>query len=175
VLLGGGMAAAVAGLSAGCGSKPLRETIRSGAKVARADIAALNMLLDVEHYATAAYIAGAPLLKDPAAKAIQQLLSQEIAHAVELSDLIRRAGGKANKPRSTYDLGHPQSAGDVLALLERSERAQLNAYLHALPQLSGGRLRSAIAAIFANDAQHLTVLRWQTGQAPVPTALVVGG
>ena len=174
MLLGGGTAFATAGLLSGCGTKPLREKIRGGAKVSRADIDALNGLLDVEHYAIAAYTAGAPLLGHTAAKAAQQILSQELAHAVELGDLITRAGGKANKPRSTYDLGHPGTANEVLVLLERAEQAQLTAYLDVIPRVGGGRLRAALAAIFANDAQHLTVLRWQTGQAPVPAALVVG-
>jgi bacterioferritin (cytochrome b1) len=174
MLLGSGVAVATAGLLSGCGAKPLREKIRSGAKVPPSAVDSLNALLNVEHYAIAAYTAGAPLLGRQAAKAAQQLLSQELAHAVELSDLITRAGGKPNKPHSSYDLGHPRTANEVLALLERSEQAQLKAYLEVIPRLEAGRLRAALAAIFANDAQHLTVLRWQTGQAPVPTALVLG-
>jgi rubrerythrin len=174
MLLGGGTALATAGLLSGCGTKPLREKIRGGAKVSRADVEALNGLLDVEHYAIAAYTAGTPLLGRTAAKAARQILSQELAHAVELGDLITRAGGKANKPRSTYNFGHPSTASEVLMLLERAEQAQLSAYLEAIPRVGGGRLSAALAAIFANEAQHLTVLRWQTGQAPVPAALVVG-
>jgi hypothetical protein len=62
----------------------------------------------------------------------------------------------------------------VLALLKRLEQAQLRAYLDAIPQLSGGKVRAAVAAIYANDAQHLALLRWQTGEAPAPAALVTG-
>jgi Ferritin-like domain len=173
--LGGGAAAASAALLSACsGSKPLREVVRGRGKVTRADVEPLNALLDVEHYAIAAYAAGVPLLRPHSlpAKAAVQFLAQELAHAVQLSDLIRQAHAKPHRPRSTYALGHPRGEQDVLALLKRLEQAQLRAYLDAIPRLSGGPLRAAVAAIFANDAQHLAVLRWQTGEAPAPSALV---
>jgi hypothetical protein len=142
--------------------------------VPRSDATALNALLDVEHYAVAGYAAGIPLLHEPQAKAAVQFLAQELAHTVQLSDLIKRAHGKPNRPAASYDLGHPRSSEDVLALLKRLEQAQLRAYLDAIPQLSGGKVRAAVAAIYANDAQHLALLRWQTGEAPAPAALVTG-
>jgi hypothetical protein len=168
--------AATAGLLAGCsGSKPLRLKVRSGVKVARGDVAILNELLGIEQYTIAAYTAGIPLLRRPAAKAAKQFLGQELAHAQSLTDLIKQAGGKAAKPSASYALGNPATEPQVLALLEALEGRQLAAYVQMIPRLSPGRLRSAVAAIFANDAQHLTVLRTQLGQDPVPTAFVSGG
>jgi ferritin-like protein len=169
-------AAAAAGLIAGCsGSKPLRLQVRSGVKVARGDVAILNGLLDIERHTIAAYTAGIPLLRRPAAKAAQQFLSQELAHAQSIADLIKQAGGKAAKPRARYDLGNPKTEPQVLALLEALEGRQLAAYVQKIPGLSPGRLRSAVAAIFANDAQHLAVLRTELRQDPVPAAFVSGG
>jgi Ferritin-like domain len=174
-LLAAGASGAGALLLASCaGSKPLRVKVRSGSKVLPADIEILNGLLDLEHYAIAAYTAGIPLLRRPALKAAQQFLGQEFAHAGALTDLVKQAGGKANKSRASYDLGHPRSTADVLALLARLERAQLTAYVEMIPHLSFGRVRSAVAAIFANDAQHLAVLRSLAGRAPVPAAFVNG-
>jgi hypothetical protein len=171
--LGGGLAATAGLLLTACsGQKALRIKVRSGAKVTRTDVPALNVLLDVEHYAIAAYAAGIPLLHKPQSDAAVQFLAQELAHTVQLSELIRRAGGKPNRPHASYDLGHPRSAEDVLALLKHLERAQLGAYLEAIPRLSGGPVRAAVASIFANEAQHLAMLRWQTGEAPAPAALV---
>jgi bacterioferritin (cytochrome b1) len=162
-------------LTACSGAKPLREKVRSGGKATRADVEPLNTLLDLEHHAVAAYAAGIPLLQAPQAQAAaQQFLAQELAHATQLSDLIRLARGKPNRPRARYDLGQPQGAGDVLALFMRLEQAQIRAYLHALPRLSNGPLRGAMASILANDAQHLAMLRWNTGQSPVPAARVTG-
>jgi hypothetical protein len=61
-----------------------------------------------------------------------------------------------------------------VALLKRLERLQIRTYLETIPRLSGGRVRAAMAAILANDAQHLAMLRWQAGGPPAPAALVTG-
>jgi Ferritin-like domain len=173
-LTGGAAAAGVAWLS-GCGSGgPLREKVRSGAKVARVDVEPLNTLLDVEYYAIAAYAAGIPLLHEPQSTAAMQFLGQEMAHSVQLQDLIGQTGETPHRPKVSYELGHPRAADEVLALLQRVEKTQLRVYLDVLPRLSGGKVRSAVVSIFANEAQHLGMLRWETGQAPVPAALVTG-
>jgi Ferritin-like domain len=174
MLARGGAAAALAAVLAGCGSKPLRIRVRGGARATPADVENLNRLLAVEHYGVAAYTAGIPLLQPSQVKAAKQFLGQELAHVVELSDLIKKAGGKAVKPQARYDVGRPQSSGDVLALLMRAEQAQLDGYLSAIPRLSGGRLKSTISAIYANDAQHLAVVRSELGQPPVPAAFATG-
>ena len=63
---------------------------------------------------------------------------------------------------------------DVLRLLHKIERAQINAYLDAIPKVSLGSTRAALAAVLANDAQHISVLRLSLGRRPIPTALVTG-
>ncbi|HLY48959.1 MAG TPA: DUF4439 domain-containing protein [Solirubrobacteraceae bacterium] len=163
-----------AALLAACGGKPLREKIRGSATVAPSDVAPLNDLLDVEHHAIAAYAAGIPLLAAPESTAAMRFLGQELAHTVQLSDLIHRAGGKPRRPAASYDLGHPTQPAEVLALFKELEQAQLRAYLGAFSRLSPGKVRSTIAAIYANDAQHLAMLRWQAGESPAPSALVTG-
>jgi hypothetical protein len=175
---GGGSAAVAAfGLVAACSdsSKPLRLKVRSGVTVQRADVAALNGLLDLEQHTIAAYAAGIPLLRRSAAKAGQQFLAHELAHAQALSDLVKRAGGKPGKPRPSYNLGSPTTEAQVLTLLRGLEDEQLTAYTRMMPLLSPGRLRSAVVAIFANDAQHVAVLREQLGESPIPAAFVTGG
>jgi Ferritin-like domain len=175
LLLSGGAGAATAAFLAACsGAKPLREKVRGGGKVSRADVAPLNTLLDVEHYAIAAYAAGIPLLHSPQAESGIQFLAQELAHAVALSDLIRKAKGKPHRPQASYDLGHPQTPAEVMALLKRIEQTQLRTYLATLARLQGPGSRSAAVSIMANDAQHLAMLRWQTGESPTPAALVTG-
>lgn len=175
LLAGGVGAVGVAMLAACSGSKPLRVKVRNGAKVQPADIATLGALLDLEHHTIAAYTAGIPLLRRPTFKVAQQFLGQELAHAQALDDLIRRAGGKPKKPLAHYDLGNPTTASEVLTLLRGLERAQLAAYVERIPLLTPGKLRSAVAAIFANDAQHLAVLRSELGEPAAPAAFVTGG
>jgi hypothetical protein len=172
-LLLGGAGGALA--LAGCGGSRLREQVRGGTDVAAADVGILNGLLDLEYHAIAAYSAGIPLLH-PAdgGRAAKQFLGQELAHAVALQDLVRKAKGKPAKPRASYDLGSPRNAQEVLLVLHKLENDQLTAYLEMIPLLAPGKVRSAVAAIFANDAQHIAVLRSRLGQAPVPQPIVTG-
>jgi hypothetical protein len=44
----------------------------------------------------------------------------------------------------------------------------------AVTQFSDGSLRAAAAAILANDAQHITVLRQRLSLDPAPQAFVTG-
>jgi Ferritin-like domain len=174
IAAGGGLAAS-ATLLAGChGKAPLRVKVSGQGKVDPADVPILNALLDLERHTVAAYAAGIPLLTGEAAKAAKQFLAQELAHEVALTDLITEAKQKPAKARASYDLGHPQNAEQVLALLHRLERAQLSAYTSMIPNLIPGRVRSTVAAIYANDAQHLTVLRAAIGLDPVPSAFASG-
>ena len=116
----------------------------------------------------AAYTAGIPLLAPSARMAGQRFLTQELSHAGELSGLVRQAGGVAIKAREGYDLGHPRNGDDVLKLLHELERSQIAAYLQAIPKVSMASTRAALAAVMANDAQHISVLRSQLGRQPVP-------
>ena len=172
--MAGAASAAGAAVLSGCGNQALRVRIRNGARVSPGDVDTLNALLDVENYAIAAYAAGIPMLGGGNAElAGKQFLSQEISHATELSDLVKAAGRKPHRRPSTYSLGPPpRNAAEAYAFLQRVERLQLEAYLKMTPTLSGGLVRATIATIFANDAQHLAVLRLQAGQA-LPGAFAV--
>lgn len=169
--------AATAGLgAAACGSsRPApRFRIKSSKHVAPQDVGILNRLLDLEHEAIAAYEAGIPLLGAADQKVAEQFLRHELAHAGELSGLVQQAKGTPWKPRVAYPLGHPRTAQQTLELLHRLERAQVASYLWALPRLSGGPVRAAAAAMLANDAQHLALVRQSLGQPPAPAAFASG-
>ena len=166
-------------LLAACGgshssSSQASTTTTSGPVPDSLDAALLNHLLDLEHMGVAAYTAGIPLLSPAGRKDGQLFLTQELSHAGELGGLVKQAGGKPHKGRETYNLGHPRTEDDVLNLLHRIERAQINAYLDAIPKVSLGSTRAALAAVLANDAQHISVLRLSLGRRPIPTALVTG-
>jgi Ferritin-like domain len=167
-------ASAGAALLAGCGSKSLHQQLRRTPAVALSDVELLNRLLDVEHLTIAAYTAGIPLLAPSTAKAAKRFLEQETEHAVGLAGLVKSAGGKGNAPAPSYDLGHPRSTADVLALLHRTESAQLAAYLDVIPRLEPGPVRARAAGYLANDAQHVTVLREMLGEPALPSAFVTG-
>jgi hypothetical protein len=166
------LAAAAAVTLPGCGG-PTHHHPKTPTRVASGDVAVLTSLLAIERKTIAAYEAGIPLLDSDSAKTAGVFLGQELSHAGELSGLIKKAGGTPARAR-LYDLGNPRSAGDVLALLHELEAAQLAAYLRTIPKLSAGPTRAALAAVCANDAQHLAVMRQRLGLAPAPQALVTG-
>ena len=168
-----GTVAGAAALLAACGSRSLRSKVKNGATVVPADVPVLNRLLELEYYAVAAYTAGMPFLPRDQRKIVKQFLGQEVTHASTLQGLIKQAHGKAVMPRGSYELGKPRRA-DILALLHRLEAEQLDAYTQLLPALSSAKLRSTAAAIMANDAQHLSVLRGAMGEAPIPSAFASG-
>jgi Ferritin-like domain len=161
-------------LVAGCGKQSLREQVHNSAPVLDTDVELLQHLLHLEHVGIAAYTAGTPLLAPATVKAGKLFLNDELSHAGALSGLIRAAGAKPMKPAPSYDLGHPRTSQEVLALLHRIESAQIAAYLAALPRLAPSSVKRSVAAILANDAQHVAVVRAAQGQTAVPSAFVTG-
>jgi hypothetical protein len=176
---GAGLAGGAALLLAACGgshssSSQATTTAASGPVPDSLDAVLLNHLLDLEHLGIAAYTAGIPLLSLSGRKQGRLFLTQELSHAGELGGLVKQSGGKPHKGRETYNLGHPRTEEDVLKLLHGIERSQIDAYLDAIPKVSLGSTRAALAAMLANDAQHISVLRLSLGRRPIPTALVTG-
>jgi hypothetical protein len=158
-----------------CGSKSLRSQLEEApADVAHSDAEVLTHLLDLEYLAVAAYTAAIPLLSSTAATTAKQFLGQELAHASGLRGLVKAAGAKVGYPQQSYDLGHPRDERGLITLLHEVESTQLRAYLQAIPRLSPGPVRAAAAGYFANDAQHLSLLRAELGESPLPAAFVSG-
>ncbi len=135
----------------------------------------LNVVLGHELTAIALYTAGAPLLRGPALAASRRFLAQEQAHADRLRTAIAGVGGTPVLPRRSYDFGTPRQQRDLLRLLESTEQELIAAYVDALPRLVDPEMRSLTAAILANEAEHLTVVRQQLGTQAVPAAFVTGG
>jgi Ferritin-like domain len=169
-----GVGLAGAAVAVGCGKQSLRAQVHNSAPVLDTDVNLLNQLLHLEHVAIAAYTAGTPLLAPATIKAGKLFLNDELSHAGALSGLIGAAGAKPIKPAPSYELGHPRTSQEVLALLHEVELAQIRAYMAALPRLSPSSVRRSVAAIVANEAQHVTVLRAALGQPAVPSAFVSG-
>ena len=161
-------------LIAGCGRQSLKAEVHNSAPVLGTDIDVLNHLLDLEYWAITAYTAGTPLLAPAVTKAGTLFLNDELSHAGALAGLVKAAGGKPIKPAPSYPLGRPRTGDDVLRLLHMIENAQLTAYLKAINRLEPGFVKSAVAAILANDAQHVAVVRAALHQPAVPAAFVTG-
>jgi hypothetical protein len=174
---GGVLTAAAAVALAGCGQKahvPRQAVKQAPPHIQRRDVAILNAALALERRTVAAYTAGIPLLDHPDQKAAKQFLNEELQHTGELLALIKAAGGIAPPRADSYEIGHPRGGAGVLALLHELERAQIAGYVKAIPKLSPGPVRAAVASILANDAQHIAIIRIAQGLNPVPSAFVTG-
>jgi bacterioferritin (cytochrome b1) len=172
---GAGLAAGAVVVLAGCGKKTHTDLHKLAPAARNTDVELLNRALDLELKAIAAYTAGIPLLGRRDHEAAKRFLGQELSHAGELAGLVKQAGGKPNKPKQGYDFGRPKDRSDVLRLLHELERAEIEGYLQAISVVSPGPVRAAVAAILANDAQHVAVLRTALGLRPLVGAFVTGG
>ncbi len=160
---------------AGCGHGSRRPDVHKIPLSSRGtDVMVINGLLDLCERTIAAYTATVPLFGGHLHASLKQFLDQDLDHAGELYRLIKQAGGEANKPRPSYDLGRPRGRKDLLALLHGLEAQMIARYLAAIPQLSPGSVRAAIASILASDAQHVVVLRLALRLDPLPSAFVTG-
>ena len=158
--------ASLAGLSgltmmgaAGCGGT---HHLKVAPVVAPQDVDLLNTALAVEEKSIAAYTAAAPQLDRFGQEMCAQFLTQELQHAGILRKLVNQLGGQPHHS-VTYDFRGVHGRSEILDLLHSLERKQMTAYLAAIPHLSTAYLRQTMAAILANDAQHVTVLRAQQG------------
>jgi hypothetical protein len=163
-------------LVAGCGGgrKSLKAQVHNSEPVLASDVEILNHLLDLEHWAIAAYTAATPVLTPATVKAGQLFLGDELSHAGGLAGLVRSAGGTPVMPRPSYPLGNPRGSAEVIGVLHTIEQALVSAYLDAIPRLQPGMAKQQVASILANDAQHLAVVRAALHLPAVPSAYVSG-
>ena len=146
------------------------------------DVRILNVAVDLEHTAVAAYTAGLALLEGTAFEAGRQFLAHEREHAAGLGRAIKDLGGTPNQPRHNdeYRTRFPnlKTQEDALRFAVDVENMAVEAYLDAIPKLSSHDLRQTAAAIVANEAEHISVLRGvlEPGNpaAQVPDAFVTG-
>ena len=128
------------------------------------DVIWLNEALAADQRAIAGYVASGPLLSGDAQKADGWFLGQELRHAGVLRSLIAGLGGTPHDPDPSYPFGHPRTTGQVIALLRSLERGQIAATAAAIGGLHEGWMRARLAAMLADDAQHLAVLGIFAGQ-----------
>lgn len=175
-LVGASGAAGAAAVVAGCGllpkaAPPLKKI--SG-MVHSTDVPILESLLRLEYHLAYAYTASAPRLTGYGLKLARWFLPDELVHVGVISELLKVAHVKPNTSAGTFVLGHPRDADEVLAMLHALENEAIRAYQHAIPDLSSGTLRAIVAAIMANEGQHVALVRAAQGLEPVPAALVTG-
>ncbi len=134
----------------------------------------LNRALAADQEAIFGYTIAGPLLSSRVQRVDGRFLGDENTHAGVLRALIVAAGGKPHQRSASYDLGDPSTDSQVLALLQKLEELQIERDLGAIPRVPSAWVRTVLASILADDAQHLTVLSAVQGRSRDDSAFVEG-
>lgn len=169
------LAAVAAGLAAGlvaCGGSG-----GSSAADPKADAVVLNQILGRQIAAVAAYGEALPALRGAELAMARRFRAQEQEHVDATTKTLRGLEQPAEPASETIDAGALQSRGDALDFLYRLESATIDAELNAVGRLTIGWPRPLIAAMAANQAQRLVLIRRALGAGPkelIPEAFETG-
>jgi rubrerythrin len=166
-------------LLAGCQSMGSTTAMRSDPAK---DTAILNVALGLEHEAIAAYQLGAEsrLLTRPVLQVAVLFQSHHKQHRDALTAAITRMGGRPVAAKSMQEYATAlnaaslQSAGDILALATKLERAAANAYLGVIPSFQSEELRKVAGRLAADETMHFTALAQATNAGLPDKALSFG-
>jgi hypothetical protein len=169
----GGAAAAVVLASCGGGDPPPGGGARPGSGAAL-----LGSLLALEHAVIAAYGACGEVLSGPDAQQARAIRAQERGHASGLTRLITDLGGDPPRGKSAEEYARTfprlRSADDALRFAQDLEESQVRAYLGALTDLPDLELRTEVARICADEANHLAAVRVLQGLPAAQGPFVTG-
>jgi bacterioferritin (cytochrome b1) len=141
------------------------------------DLEVLNAALSQELTAIDAYTRGLPLLHGQALASAGEFRTQEQEHVDGITKAIRGLAGKIEVDKNSLDYSGLETEADFLSLAYEEENALVAFYMNAIPKLETGAPRGLLAAIAANEAEHLVVLRQELGARPdelVPGAFETG-
>lgn len=149
----------------------------SSAADPKADAAVLNQILGRQIAAVAAYGEALPALRGTVLEMARSFRAQEQEHVDATTKTLRGLEQPAEPASETIEAGELQSAGDALDFLYRLESATIDAELNAVGKLTIGWPRPLIAAMAANQAQRLVLIRRALGAGPlelIPEAFETG-
>jgi hypothetical protein len=168
----GAIAAAFALGVAGCGDGG-----GGGATGRQGDLAVLNEILARQLAAVDAYGEALPLLRGAGLATARRFRAQEQEHVDATTKTIRGLEGEADPPAETVEAGDLKGAEDAWRFLYELESATIDAELNAVARLTIGWPRPLVAAMAANQAQRLVLIRRALGATPaesVPEAFETG-
>jgi rubrerythrin len=170
-LVAGG--AIATGSAAGLGMAP-----RAGAQ-GEGDAELIERAIELEQRARLAYetLAADEVLDEEVADAAEAFADQQREHVEALTAALEDLDGKPPPPPGPADvdgLADAESQEDALALATDLENALLRAYGELAEASSSPAILKTITEIACNAAQHLVVLRQQSGRPPLPEALETG-
>jgi len=166
------VAAALAIALGGCG-----DSDSSGTGDKERDVRVLNEVLGRQLAVVAAYGQVLPNLHGADLAAARQFRAQEQEHVDSTTKTLRGIGGEADPPAETIEASDLKTRADNLEFLYEMESATIDAELNAVSRLTVDWPRPLIAAMAANQAQRLVLLRRALGATPleaIPSAFETG-
>jgi hypothetical protein len=142
-----------------------------------ADVRVLNEILARQLAAVAAYGEALPALRGADLALARYFRSQEQEHVDATMKTLRGLGGEADPPAETIEAGGLETRRDAFEFLYELESATIDAELSAVGKLTIAWPRPLIAAMAANQAQRLVLIRRGLGadsSASIPEAFETG-
>ena len=134
-----------------------------------ADAAVLNEVLGRQLAAVAAYGEALPALRGAELAMARRFRVQEQEHVDATTKTLRGLEEPSDPVEETIDAGDLETPADALDFLYRLESATIDAEHNAVSRLTVGWTRPLIAAMAANQAQRLVLIRRALGAAPLET------
>ncbi|HWT91278.1 MAG TPA: hypothetical protein VN179_09195 [Solirubrobacterales bacterium] len=142
-----------------------------------ADVRVLNEILGRQLAAIDAYGEALPALRGADLATARAFRAQEQEHANETTKILRGLDGESDPPAEVIEADGLATRRDALGFLYELESATIDAELNAVAELTIAWPRPAIAAMAANQAQRLVLIRRALGAGPleaVPEAFETG-
>jgi hypothetical protein len=134
-----------------------------------ADAAVLNEILGRQQSAVAAYGEALPALRGADLAMARRFRVQEQEHVDATTKTLRGLEEPSDPVEETIETGDLATGDDALDFLYRLESATIDAELAAVGKLTVGWTRPLIAAMAANQAQRLVLIRRALGASPLET------
>jgi len=134
-----------------------------------ADAGVLNEILARQLAVVDAYGEALPALRGEDLATAREFRSQEQEHVNETMKTLRGLGGEAEPPDETIEAEGLETRRDALEFLYEMESATIDAELNAVARLTIDWPRPVIAAMAANQAQRLVLIRRALGAQPLET------
>jgi hypothetical protein len=153
-------------LLAGCGGGSGSSTARQEKE---SDMAILNAALGKELTLADGLAAGLPLLRGDAGSLalVEELRAQEQEHADALTKAIRGLDGETEAEPGELEDTEVKAPADFFAFAYGLGSSTVASHMSAIPKVAGGHSRVMLAAIAANEAQQLVLLRKALGAGPL--------
>jgi len=171
-LLLGAVLAGLAGSLVACGGGGGGTTVDK-----EADVRVLNEILARQLAAVEAYGEALPVLRGAGLVAAREFRSQEQEHVDATTKTLRGLDGEADPPAETIEADGLRTPADAWHFLYEVESATIDAELSAVGKLTIAWPRPLVAAMAANQAQRLVLIRRALGAKPleaIPDAFETG-